>query len=412
MTPREERGLQIAATTKLSRKGQNWIVPSQSGNGKYTVIMGKEPRCNCPDFEFRGLQCKHIHAVEYAIKREFNRDGSETVTETVKVTYSQDWKSYNASQTNEKQDFQVMLSELCKILPEPPKTTGTAPGGRKPLPFSDMTFSAVFKVYSTVSARRFASDLKAAHEKRFISKAPHFNSVLNHLEREELTTALKELITQSSLPLASIESQFAVDSSGFSTSKLINWNDTKYKGHGPKEHDWIKAHLMCGVQTNVVTAVEIGARHTHDSVMFPYLVKATAQNFNMVEVSADKGYTSKRNMELVDGFGATPYIPFKKNTVMRNDGDVWSKMYHYFAFNKEDFLAHYHQRSNVETTFHMIKAKFGGYVRSKTPTAQINEVLCKILAHNICCLISAVYELGIEPRFCADLTLAQNLSQN
>jgi hypothetical protein len=28
-----------------------------------------------------------------------------------------------------------------------------------------------------------------------------------------------------------------------------------------------------------------------------------------------------------------------------------------------------------------------------------SEVLCKILCRNICCLIQAVYELGIEPTF-------------
>jgi hypothetical protein len=28
-----------------------------------------------------------------------------------------------------------------------------------------------------------------------------------------------------------------------------------------------------------------------------------------------------------------------------------------------------------------------------------NEVLAKILCHNLCCLISAWYELGIEPVF-------------
>jgi len=28
-----------------------------------------------------------------------------------------------------------------------------------------------------------------------------------------------------------------------------------------------------------------------------------------------------------------------------------------------------------------------------------NEVLCKILCHNICCVIQAMYELGIEPTF-------------
>jgi hypothetical protein len=62
-------------------------------------------------------------------------------------------------------------------------------------------------------------------------------------------------------------------------------------------------------------------------------------------------------------------------------------------------MQHYHKRSNVETVYSMIKTKFGGMVRSKTPVAQVNEVLCKILCHNICVLIQSMYELGIEPMF-------------
>jgi hypothetical protein len=47
----------------------------------------------------------------------------------------------------------------------------------------------------------------------------------------------------------------------------------------------------------------------------------------------------------------------------------------------------------------MIKGKFGARVRAKTPIAQINEVLCKVLCHNICVLIQSIYELGLEPTF-------------
>jgi hypothetical protein len=47
----------------------------------------------------------------------------------------------------------------------------------------------------------------------------------------------------------------------------------------------------------------------------------------------------------------------------------------------------------------MIKAKFGGAVRAKTSVAQVNEVLCKVLCHNICVLIQSIYELGLEPTF-------------
>ena len=82
---------------------------------------------------------------------------------------------------------------------------------------------------------------------------------------------------------------------------------------------------------------------------------------------------------------------------------MWSKMFHFCMLNREVFLQHYHQRSNVETTFSMIKMKFGDSVRSKTFHGQANEVLCKVICHNLCVLIQAMFELGIQPDFCEEL---------
>jgi len=56
------------------------------------------------------------------------------------------------------------------------------------------------------------------------------------------------------------------------------------------------------------------------------------------------------------------------------------KLFHYYSFKREEFLVHYHQRSNVETTFSMIKAKFGERLQWKTETAQVTEALTKGLA--------------------------------
>lgn len=68
-----------------------------------------------------------------------------------------------------------------------------------------------------------------------------------------------------------------------------------------------------------------------------------------------------------------------------DEDTAWARMYHYYAYRQGDFLAHYHQRSNVETVFAMMKAKFGDDVRGKSLTAQCNEVLCKVIAHNSAC---------------------------
>ena len=144
---RQQKGLELAATAKIEKKGGAFLVPSQSGKGRYTVIPHNEtPHCSCPDHEEGGHKCKHLFAVEYMLFRELNADGTTTVTETVTVqktvqrTYPQNWRAYNAAQTNEKQKFQELLRDLCSGIGEPPQTNG-----RPRLRLQDVLFSAAFK---------------------------------------------------------------------------------------------------------------------------------------------------------------------------------------------------------------------------------------------------------------------------
>lgn len=400
MDLRQIRGMELAETRTIRKHDGWWWVPSQTGSKLYRVQLTKKfATCECPDFERRGQACKHIVAAcVMQIKQEQNADGTTTVTKSVtfsaeeKITYPQNWSAYNEAQTNEQDKFQTLLADLCSgLVTTPPKS------GRPPLPLSDAVFSIVFKVYSTVSQRRFMSDLRGAHARGFISKVPHFNSISNYLENPDLTSVLFDLITQSSLPLKSVETDFAVDSSGFTTCRFTRWFDHKY-GEVRQQHDWVKCHLICGVKTNIVTAVEILGRNTNDSIVLPALVERTAHNFKIAEVSADKGYASRSNADLVARVGAVPFISFASHH-RGNGGGTWEKMYHYFSFRKAEFLAHYHKRSNVESTFSMMKRKFGDSLRSKTDTAMVNETLCKILCHNLVVLIHEMCELGIEPLF-------------
>jgi transposase len=165
---------------------------------------------------------------------------------------------------------------------------------------------------------------------------------------------------------------------------------------------------MTGVKTNIVVAVEILDKNAADSPQFKPLVEATARNFTIKEVPADKAYLSHENLELVEKLGGTAFVPFKSNSVPGEEGSVWQKMYGYFQYRRDEFLKHYHQRSNVESTFSMIKAKFGDAVRSKTDTAMANEVLCKVLCHNLCCIILAQCELGLDAVFWPEEPKAEN----
>jgi transposase len=403
MTDREHRGLEIAAKCRIKRNGFFWMVPSQSGPGKYSVVLdADEPHCTCPDHETRGVECKHIFAARFTLEREKHADGSETVTETIQVTetvkrtYPQDWPAYNAAQTCEKRLFQTLLHDLCSKVEDQPQRLG-----RPRLPLSDSLFAAIFKVYSTVSGRRFMCDLSDAQERGHINRLPHYNSIFAIMEDADVTPILKAMVETASLPLKAVETDFAADSSGFTTSRFVRWYDTKY-GRELKAHDWIKVHIMCGIKTNVVTAIEIADRNANDAAQFPPMIRKTYENFDVKEVSADAAYLTHRNTIEVGRVGATPFIAFKRNSTSSDAHPVmWQKMYHLFQYNREDFMAHYHKRSNVESTFSMVKAKFRDHIRSKTDVAMVNECLCKFVCHNICCVIQSMHELGIAPTFWA-----------
>ena len=70
MDDREVRGYSIIASGVKPKciDEKTFVIPSQSGDGKYKVTHKQEWICECPDFRHRHLPCKHIRAVQFWIK--------------------------------------------------------------------------------------------------------------------------------------------------------------------------------------------------------------------------------------------------------------------------------------------------------------------------------------------------------
>jgi transposase len=309
-------------------------------------------------------------------------------------SYPQDWVAYNEAQTNEKLLFLQLLGDLTAQVPVQERTGA----GRPPADFGEMIFACCLKIYLTFSSRRAVSDLKMAQQLEYIGHTPHFNTILKYLNDPNLTATLTKLIEFSSLPLKQLEDKFAVDSTGFSTSVFARWYGTSRKHE--EQRTYVKAHVMCGVRTNVISSIEVTPGTVSDYNMFPALVESTAKRFQMKEVSADKGYSSRKCMDIVNKHGAIPYIAFRKHSRgLAQGSQTWRTMFVYFRDHKEQFMAHYHLRSNVESVFSMMKRKQGTFLRSRKGIAQMNEILCKALVHNICVLIQEMFESGVHVDF-------------
>ena len=306
-----------------------------------------------------------------------------------KRTYSQDWSAYNKAQMKEKILLINILNELLDHIPFQEVNRV----GRNPIPTRDKIFYLTLQAYNIKSSRRCISDLELCRQLKFIDKTPHFNTILKCLQDSNLETYFKHLVNVSGLPLQQVEDSFAVDSSGFSTSQFDRWMDYKWGETDKtkqKTRRWRKAHITCGTQTNIITAINITSGHTGDSPQFSELLKNTQKVFDIKEVSADKAYSSRQNLAIVSQLGGIAYIPFKSNTKGNPKGPwIWRRMFDMYTTHREEFNMHYHKRSNVETVFHQIKTKFSKHLRSKHEVSQNNEILAKCLCHNICDLLTA-----------------------
>jgi transposase len=310
------------------------------------------------------------------------------------VSYSQDWPAYNEAQTNEKLLFLQLLSELTAQVPKGSRTGA----GRPSADLGEMIFACCLKIYLNFSSRRTESDLKMAEQLEYLGHTPHFNTILKYLNKPGLTPILKQLVEFSAMPVKQLEEHFAADSSGFSTSMFGRWCEVRVKRQ--ERRLFRKAHVMVGVKTNVIASIEVTDGCVSDYEPFPVLLERVCKNMSVKEISADMGYSSRKVLGLVSEHGAIPFIPFKKNANNRAEGcAIWKAMYGYFHEHREEFMGHYHKRSNVESVFSMMKRKQGTNLKSRNMTGQTNEILCKALVHNICVLIQEIFESGITVDF-------------
>ncbi len=324
----------------------------------------------------------------------------DTSAVPTRPTFKQDWPAYGRAQKIEKRRVQELLRDLVSRLPE--RERDPRRRGPKPHRVCDAIMAMALKVYCGLSSRRLHTDMEIAFEKGYTTKLVPGPKVTAFFEDEYYAPLLKDLIAFSATPLRPLETRFAIDSSGFSSSRYEDYFNFKHGSGLPRRRcTWVKCHIASGVKTHCVTAIRILDNDAADSPQFVPLLKETRKRFEIGEVSADKAYASLENFEEVAACGGQGYIAFKSNAT-GGVGGMFEKAFHMFMANRDEYLDRYHERSNVESTFSAVKRKFGPAVMSETDTAQINECLVKFLLQNLCCLIAAQERLGLVPVFWKD----------
>jgi hypothetical protein len=96
--------------------------------------------------------------------------------------------------------------------------------GKPRLSIHESLFCTIQKVYSQLSSRRAYRLFQNAIEKGQIERAPHFNAPSKLFNNSDITLILHKLVFLSALPVAGLENDFIVDSTGFRTTTFSIYN--------------------------------------------------------------------------------------------------------------------------------------------------------------------------------------------
>lgn len=205
-----------------------------------------------------------------------------------------------------------------------------------------------------------------------------------------LTVILEKLVLESALPEWVNEDLAGADATGLPHSKGKTWLGDKSNPNKYREYD--KVHAIMGLRSLVIPAVKITRGTWHDSPQFEYIVNKALPQGDIDAVTADSGYISRDNCELVREHGATPYIMPKENAVFRPEPtDAYEKSVLFATRFPNRFHETYRWRTKCESAFNACKNATGERLRGRTPTSRRNEALCKIIIHNIRMVVMCRY---------------------
>ncbi|MDP2789097.1 MAG: transposase [bacterium] len=321
-------------------------------------------------------------------------------------TTKRDWYEYNEAKTQRVQTFLSLLLLILDTVPLPSLYKGK---GRKPIPIRDIIICLSLKIYYKTSFRDIIGELKQHKKELRLEKVPHFNTLRRYMIDPRVTVILGILLVFLIQPIAAFETVFASDATGFGTSRKSEYftvvlnsqakKDAKNKKllQKKKKKDFVKLHVTIGtVSQMVVCAVStIGKRN--DSTQLETMVKMVSSVFKIKEWLGDAGYLSRKACNLVTKQHGIPFFWPKSNSTAKSRGSyAWSDMITMFKNNLESFKKHYHQRSKVESVFSSIKNYFGSTVFSRCIEGQLNELLFKVLAYNLCRLGEVAFYMNID----------------
>lgn len=305
-----------------------------------------------------------------------------------------DWSIINERQA--KQDLYAweLISLAVDALNIEPKQRSV---GRPPANPSDQIKLAILKIYNKSSFRRQHSFNMLYANSGFTTKLIKRTTISQVFTDERFTQYLEEIYRTLANFLIPYENSFSIDATGFSSRYNSRWVQVRLDFQKHKMYK--KLHVVCGTHTGIISEVKVSKGTAADSPFLKELIGNTHKRFDIQRVCADAGYLSRKNVQFIENVKARPFIMPKKNTIAMAKGHypAWNRMINLWKLKPDIFHKNYHLRSRSENVFSMMKITLLDGISSKTSVSQNNELLIRVICHNLSVIIEAIFKFGIDP---------------
>ena len=201
----------------------------------------------------------------------------------------------------------------------------------------DTLFSGIYRVCYRRTMQQTIAELRMAEEYGLISAVPTATTLSRCMNHPAITPILGELVAASALPLTAVETGYTQDSAGFGTCR-----------------NFLRLDLLLGTATGIARDARVAKADDAEAIL------------PQRDVSAGLKAPSGRRCA--------------------------NRLAHAW---ETDTL--YSRRNRVESAIGQMKRRFGDTVRARNHTGQINEMYCKVIAHNLAVLVYEIYVQGFSP---------------